>query len=278
MTFAGGVSPTPNGQVEDQLLASFVMRPDPVGRTRIFGIDVDIVTVEQAIARILHWCVAGERHIVVTPNVDHALAYRRNPALRAAYARAGLVLADGMPLIWASRLGGPPLKERVTGSDLIEPLCRAATGRSVFLLGSSFPTLAAAAARLTRTGVGIAGVYAPPYGEAFDEAENAAVVDMINSVRPDIVLVALGMPKQELWAVRNLDKLQTHAVLCIGAGLDYLAGAVSRAPEPFRRLGLEWLWRAASEPARLGPRYARNLLQLPLLFAGQLREAARGRR
>ena len=101
---------------------------------------------------------------------------------------------------------------------------------------------------------------------------------MINSVAPDIVLVALGMPKQELWAARNVDRLQTHAVLCIGAGIDYLAGTVRRAPPAFQRVGLEWLWRAALEPARLGPRYARNLLYLPLLLAGQLRYLARKRR
>lgn len=242
-------------------------------RTRIFGMDIDVVTPEQAVARILRWCETGERHIVVTPNMDHAVALRANDALRAVYDRAGLVLADGMPLVWASRLGGQALPGRVTGSDLIEPLCREGAGRSIFLFGSTLPTLSAAARRLRRScpNVEVAGVYAPPFGAAFDEAENDRIIEAVNSLRPDIVLVALGMPKQELWAGRNLHRLDTHAVLCIGAGLDYLAGTVRRAPKLLQRLGFEWLWRAATEPARLGPRYARNIAHLPLLLAEQWR-------
>lgn len=243
-------------------------------RVRVFGTEIDSVTPDAAIARILTWCQKGERHLVVTPNLDHVIALRHNEELRAVYRRAGLVLADGMPLVWASRIGGHRLQGRVTGSDLIVPLCHAAAAarRSVFLFGSSFETLCRAASRLSRLApeLTIAGIYAPPFGEAFDDAENDAAIAMINSVEPDLVLVALGMPKQELWAGRNLQRLETHAVLCIGAGLDYLAGTVRRAPIIMQRLGLEWLWRAVTEPTRLGPRYARDLAYLPLLLFEQV--------
>lgn len=249
-------------------------------KARIFGVEMDVVTPDLAVGRILSWCQRDERHIVVTPNVDHCIALRSNEALRAVYRRAGLVVPDGMPLIWASRLGGPRLEQRVTGSDLIVPLCRAAAaqGRSVFLLGSAFETLTEAARRLAglAPGLAIAGVYSPPYGAAFDEAENERVVTAINSAAPDIVFVALGMPKQELWAGHNLHRLRTHAAVCIGAGLDYLAGTVRRAPPAWQRAGLEWLWRAATDPARLGPRYARNLTWLPLLMAEQALASYRG--
>ena len=151
MTIACGMGPVDRTGTELLSSSSAVA----THKAKIFGVDVDVVTAEDAVARILSWCMGGERHLVVTPNLDHAVALRHNEALRAVYARAGLVLADGMPFVWASRLGGPRLAERVAGSDLIEPLCRAASGRSVFLFGSSFATLTAAARRLNRTCPGV---------------------------------------------------------------------------------------------------------------------------
>src|SRR3546814_6574481 len=99
-------------------------------RANIFGVDIDVTTSASAVERILSWCHLGWRQLVVTPNLDHVVALRSNPALVAAYERADLILADGMPLVWASRLGGVRLPERVAGSDLIEPLCKAAAHRS----------------------------------------------------------------------------------------------------------------------------------------------------
>jgi N-acetylglucosaminyldiphosphoundecaprenol N-acetyl-beta-D-mannosaminyltransferase len=243
-------------------------------RTTVFGVDIDVTTSASAVERILSWCRLGWRQLVVTPNLDHVVALRSNPKLAAAYERAGLVLADGMPLVWASRLGGPPLPERVTGADLIQPLCRAAAqeGLSVFFLGSRMPVLEEAARRLSAMapGLKVAGLYEPPHGADFDAAEDDRIVELIRAAKPDILFLALGMPKQEIWAARNMDRLETHAVLCIGAGLDYIAGKVSRAPRILQRTGLEWVWRLLSEPARLGPRYGRDIAWVPRLFLEQL--------
>ncbi|MFN4090626.1 MAG: WecB/TagA/CpsF family glycosyltransferase [Alphaproteobacteria bacterium] len=247
-------------------------RRDP--RAKVFGIDIDATTSASAVECVLSWCRLGWRKLVVTPNLDHVVALRTNPALVAAYARADLVLADGMPLVWASRLGGPRLPERVTGADLIEPLCRAAAleGLTVFFLGSRLPVLEEAARRLSARapGLQIVGMYEPPHGAAFDAAEDDRIVEAVRAARPDILFVALGMPKQELWAARNLDRLETHAVLCIGAGLDYIAGKVARAPRMLQRIGLEWLWRMLSEPSRLGSRYLRDIAWVPRLFLEQI--------
>ncbi len=265
----------------DNLIAVARKAPPAAPRVSIFGVEIDVTTSASAVDRIISWCHLGSRHLVVTPNLDHVVALRTNEALARAYERADLVLADGMPLVWASRLGGPRLPERVAGSDLIEPLCRAAAkdGLSVYFLGSRLPVLEEAGRRLTERapGLRIAGMYEPPYGDAFDAAEEERIVAEINRVKPDILFVALGMPKQELWSARTIDRLDVHAVLCIGAGLDYIAGKVKRAPRLLRRAGLEWFWRAMSEPARLGPRYARDIAWVPRLFLEQVLYLWRGR-
>ena len=247
-------------------------------RTHVFGVDIDVIDAKGAVARIVGWCRDGARGYVVTANVDHTLILRRDPAFRAAYAGARMVLADGNPLVWASRLpgpgDGPRLPERVAGSDLIRPLCAAAArdGLSVFLLGSTLDTLAGAARRLAAEtpALQIAGVYAPPFGFGPDAAENAEIAAFLAGVRPDILLIALGAPKQEIWAHRWIARLEIRIALCVGASLDFIAGTQVRAPRWVRSLGLEWLHRALSQPARLGPRYLRNLIWLPRLIAEQL--------
>ena len=253
--------------------------PDPEGastraRARVFGVEIDTIDATTAIDRIVGWCRTGERGYVVTANVDHTITLRHDPAFRAAYAGARMVLADGAPLVLASRLGGPRLPERVAGSDLVRPLCAAAAahGLSVFLLGTTLETLAHAARQLTKTtpGLQIAGVYAPPFGFGPDAPENAEIADCLASCRPDILLIALGAPKQEIWAHRWIGHLEVHIALCIGASLDFIAGSQLRAPVWVRNLGLEWLHRAVSQPSRLGPRYLKNLIWLPWLLTEQL--------
>jgi len=241
---------------------------------RVFGVEVDAIDAAAAIDRIVEWCREGTRGYVVTANVDHTIMLRRDAAFRAAYSGALMVVADGAPLVWASRLGGLRLPERVAGSDLVRPLCAAAArdGLSVFLLGTTLETLARAAQRLVAASpdLQIAGVYAPPFGFGPDAPENAEVAGVLATCRPDILLIALGAPKQEIWAHRWVERLDVHVALCVGASLDFIAGSQTRAPIWLQKVGLEWLHRALSQPARLGPRYLRNLIWLPRLFAEQI--------
>jgi N-acetylglucosaminyldiphosphoundecaprenol N-acetyl-beta-D-mannosaminyltransferase len=242
-------------------------------RRRICGIDIDAVDQSAAVREILEWCRRQEGGIVVTPNLDHVMQLRGNAAFRGAYGRARLVLADGAPLVWLSRIGGPRLT-RVTGADLVLPLCAAASREkhSIFLIGSTFPSLAAAARRLAALmpALDIGGIYAPSFAFLASEEEQREAIAVIRAARPAIVFVALGAPKQELWADKVQHELNA-AIICVGAGVDFIAGTVIRAPRFMRRLGMEWLWRAASEPRRLGRRYARIVLWLPALIIEHLR-------
>jgi exopolysaccharide biosynthesis WecB/TagA/CpsF family protein len=166
----------------------------------------------------------------------------------------------------------------VTGSDLVIPLCRAAAqeGRSIFLFGTTFETLAECGRRLSSwiEGLRIAGVYSPPFGFEENAAECAIASSAIQAAAPDIVFVALGVPKQEIWAQKHVTKLKIQAI-CVGAGLDFVAGSQRRAPPVFRRIGFEWLWRALTEPRRLGIRYLTILCWLPFLVGAELVAAMR---
>jgi exopolysaccharide biosynthesis WecB/TagA/CpsF family protein len=249
----------------------------PQARRCILNVEIDPVDQAGAITRILQWCRDGRSEFVVTPNLDHVVKLEKSPAFRAAYKSAALVLADGAPLVLLSGLAGPRLPH-VTGADLVEPLCAAAAveGRSVFLFGTTLGVLAGAARALARRcpGLEIAGIYAPPFGFERSAEEKRLALAAINDAAPAIVFVALGAPKQEIWAHEVLPRIDANALVCVGAALDFIAGGARRAPRPLRRLKLEWLWRAASEPRRLGTRYARIALALPVLM---LRFALRDR-
>lgn len=249
-------------------------------RTNIFGISLDRLDQAGAIKRILSWCAQGLRGHVVTVNLDFLVKARTDPVFAKAINDADLSLADGMPLVWASHISGMSLPGRVTGADLIIPLCKEAakTGRSVFLIGSTFEILAAAARKLVAHAprLEIAGVYAPAFGFSA-LGPNTELEDFVTAVRPDILFVALGAPKQEIWARYARDHLPVHAVLGIGAGLDFIAGAHARAPQWLQRLGLEWLYRFLSEPRRLGMRYAACGILLPRLMLGEVAHACRRR-
>lgn len=250
-------------------------------KTRVFGVDIDVSDLAGAVARIVGWCRTGQKGYVLTPNLDHVVRLRREARLHEIYAGARLVVADGMPLVWASRLGGPPLPERVAGADLVAPLASAAAaeGFSVFLLGSTLPVLTRTARRLFSEcpGLRIAGVYAPPFGFDAESPDNEEIAAVLTSCGADIVFVALGFPKQERWAHRWIERLPVRAILCVGAALDFLAGEEPRAPRPLRQLGLEWLYRLIRHPWRLGPRYLTDLVFLAPLLWGQVRSSRQTR-
>jgi N-acetylglucosaminyldiphosphoundecaprenol N-acetyl-beta-D-mannosaminyltransferase len=211
---------------------------------------------------------------VVTANLHHAVLLRESASFREAYSGARLIVADGMPLVWASRLWGPRLPGRVTGADLVRPLCTAAArdGLSVFLLGARRETVSRAARTLTEElpRLRVAGVHAPPLRFLEDEEAQAQAAQAVRACAPDIVFVGLGAPAQELWARRWSAELPLRAVVCCGAALEFLAGDKRRAPDVLQRLGLEWLFRALCEPRRLAGRYAVDLALLPRLLWEQV--------
>lgn len=243
-------------------------------QVEMFGICFDCVRMEHAVAQLLLWLRGSEGacQYVVTPNVDHVVIYQESAALREAYATAGLVLADGAPVVAASQLLGRPLPERVAGSDLVPQLFNEAVSQRVaarvYLLGGAPGVGRRAAERIESTwpGIKIVGLASPPPGFEADAELNAALVAEINGCRPDLLLIGLGAPKQELWIHRHRAELGVPVALCIGATIDFLAGERTRAPRWMRRVGLEWLYRVLLEPRRLARRYARDAWHFPRLF------------
>jgi N-acetylglucosaminyldiphosphoundecaprenol N-acetyl-beta-D-mannosaminyltransferase len=251
-------------------------------RVRLFGVEIDAVRMPEAVARLTDWISAddGVCRYVVTPNVDHVVLLEEHEGLRRAYAEAGLVLADGAPVVWASRLLGRPLPERVAGSDLVPQLFDAAKARGslrVFLLGGMPGVADRAAQRIAERWphVTIVGTASPPPGFERDAAQNEDLLAAISAARPELLLIGLGAPKQELWISEHCASIAAPAALCIGATIDFLAGERKRAPRWMRRCGLEWLYRALGEPRRLGRRYARDAWIFPRLVWRERRRMAR---
>jgi N-acetylglucosaminyldiphosphoundecaprenol N-acetyl-beta-D-mannosaminyltransferase len=258
---------------------------EPTLRTvRLFGIDMHAVTQTDAVDVILGWIEKrdGTLRFVVTPNVQHAVLFQENAALRHAYGAASLVIVDGAPIVWSSRLFGRPLPERVAGSDIVPALFSRATKDkplSAYLLGGAAGVGERAGRAIARDfpHVRVVGIDSPPLGFERDEALDRGVVERIRQARPDLLLVGLGCPKQELWIERHQRDLEVPAALCIGGTIDFLAGEQPRAPQWMRVTGIEWVHRMASDPKRLAPRYASNAVDFPKLLYRQWR-ASRGAR
>jgi len=241
-------------------------------RVSLLGVDIDPLRMREAVDEVLSWTrvKTGSCRYVVTPNVDHVVLLRSHLGLKAAYKNADLILADGTPVLWASRLLRRPLPEKVPGSDLVPALFDAIPAfepRRVFLLGAGPGVAERAAARITERwpAVKIAGCYSPPLGFEKDPAENENILSRIAQAAPDILVVGLGAPKQELWVHQHRTEIKASVALCVGATIDFLAGEKPRAPLWMRRCGLEWLHRVWSEPRRLAFRYAKGAWVFPQL-------------
>lgn len=239
-------------------------RLDPVQRRdapriEFFGVPLDRVSLTEAATRVLAWVdQRSGPQLVATPDTLALMRARGDDALRAVYQRAALVTADGTGIVWAARLFGVRLPERVTGIDLVEAICQRAT--ALFLAGQRAPcrlcllgaragVAAEAAGRLeTRyPGVTVVGTH---HGY-FSAAEAKDILNDIRRAAPDILLVGLGVPRQELWMKANQAHLDVPVVMGVGGSLDVLSGRLRRAPRGWQRLGLEWAYRAAREPRRL---------------------------
>jgi N-acetylglucosaminyldiphosphoundecaprenol N-acetyl-beta-D-mannosaminyltransferase len=213
----------------------------------------------QAIEAIDELVVARCPAMVVTPNADHLIRAHRDGSYAELVGQADLVLVDSQPLVWASRLAGRPLCERVAGSDLFPLLCghAAKRGYRVFFLGGDPGAAERARDVLQRRypGLLVAGTHCPPYGFENDGRLRRQALEAVRSARPDILFVGLGSPKQERWIADHRYELGPMVIIGVGISFSFEAGHIKRAPRWMRRFGLEWLHRVGHEPRRLASRY-----------------------
>lgn len=233
------------------------------------SIEVNIATQAALFHEVTRRLSAGEGFALATLNLDHLTKLPVDPLFADAYKAHDLVVADGRPIVWLSHLAHQPL-ELMPGSDMIVPLCELAARSNVpiGLIGSSDEALAGAAEALCAkvADLRVAFTHAPPYGfDPTGAVADAIFADLANS-GAGLCFIALGAPKQEVFAARGRKIAPNVGFASIGAGLDFLSGHQVRAPRLMRMLALEWLWRAAQSPRRMVPRYAKCFAILPGLF------------
>ncbi|MCW6508618.1 WecB/TagA/CpsF family glycosyltransferase [Lichenifustis flavocetrariae] len=229
---------------------------------------INVASMQNLVARLVELCRQDEGFTLFTLNLDHLVKRHRDLDFKAAYARATLVSADGWPVAAAARRQGAQV-DRVTGADLVIPVCAAAERENIpiYLFGSSSDSLAAAAAALMKRfpGLDIRGMEAPPMGFVPTSSEAFEMAERISQSGARLCFLALGAPKQEIFADAMAARFPGIGFLCIGAALDFVSGRQKRAPHFVQATNFEWFWRLLSEPRRLGRRYAECAL-----FLGQM--------
>ena len=234
-------------------------------RVEILGVGFDNVTMDQAVAEGVRLADTEGAHYVVTPNPEIVEACREDQEALEAVNGADLVLADGIGVVYGAKILGTPLKGRVPGIEFAQHLMgrMAQNGKSLFLLGAKPGVAEKAAERLQGQypGLRVAGVHDGYF------QEDGPVLEAIRASGADVVFVCLGAPKQEQWMRRNGEATGAHLLVGLGGCLDVFSGEVRRAPEAFQKMGLEWLYRLAKNPSRVG-----RMMKLPLFLvhaAGQ---------
>ena len=239
----------------------------------IMGVPFDHITTKHTLALIRQMIESRQPHYIATANVDFLVQAQSDEALRRILLDAHLVLCDGTPLLWASKWLGNKLPERVAGSDLVPLMLSLAVehGYRVFLLGAAEEMNRKAAENILKKhpGLIVAGRYSPPLAP-LEKMDHADIRRRIQAADADIVLVAFGCPKQEKWISMNYRELGVPVCVGVGATVDFLAGAVRRAPVWMRKCGLEWSWRLLMEPRRLATRYGKGFIIFGRGLLGQL--------
>ena len=240
-------------------------------RIDVMGVGFDSMTMEEAVAKARALMAERRAAYVVTPNPEIVMHCREDAAAMAAVQQADLVLPDGIGVVYGAKILGTPLKAKLPGIDFATTLMGelAQEGKSVFLFGAK-PGVAdtAGAKRQERfPGLVIAGT-----NDGYFQ-DDAPIIEKINAAQPDLLLVCLGAPKQELWMQRNAQRLRVGLMAGLGGSLDVFAGTVKRAPKIFQKLGLEWLYRLVKEPSRIG-----RMMKLPKFLFAAIGQKLRGKR
>jgi N-acetylglucosaminyldiphosphoundecaprenol N-acetyl-beta-D-mannosaminyltransferase len=262
----------PHGSISPHLFAT---RPAPAPpAVSILGIPIGLTDYEHALDWIDAAVARRTRGYVCVSNVHAVMAAAEDAELRRALLGSSLNVPDGQPLVWALRLLGHHLPDRVYGPELMARSCAraAASGQRLYLYGGrNQGALVQLALNLRRRypGLKIVGGYSPPHRPLTDE-ERAAVTTEINDCRADVVWVGIGVPKQEKWMAQMRDALEAPVLVGVGAAFDFHAGLVPQAPPVLQRAGLEWAFRLLQEPRRLWRRYTRYNPRFVRAFAGQL--------
>jgi N-acetylglucosaminyldiphosphoundecaprenol N-acetyl-beta-D-mannosaminyltransferase len=224
----------------------------------IMGVPLDQLNISQALEIIGEMIASRTPHLLATANVDFLAQVQSDDILRRILVDADLIVCDGTPLIWMSRLLGDPLPERIAGSDLVPLLLDFAQkkGHRVFFLGGRDEVVAVAEEKIRERwpDLQIAGMYSPPFAP-MDRMDHAGICRRIREANADMLFVSFGCPKQEKWLAMNYRDAGVPVAIGVGATIDFLAGTVKRAPVWMRKTGLEWLYRVAQEPKRLAHRY-----------------------
>lgn len=250
---------------------------DEIPRVDVLGVQVSVLDLDRTLDILDRWIVDGHREYVCVTGVHGVMESRRDGRLRAIHNAAGLVTADGMPLVWWSHWKGWRQARRVYGPDLLLACCERSitTAYRHFFYGGGEGVADLLAHRLSRRfpGLIVAGTYTPPF-RPLTTREDDDIVKRINDAEPDIVWVGLSTPKQEIWMADHVGRLEAPALIGVGAAFDFHAGLKPQAPVWMRNSGLEWLFRLATEPRRLWKRY---LVNNPAFLSLALQELWRSR-
>ncbi len=227
-------------------------------RVNILGVGISAVNLAETVHQIDTWVGNKSRHYVNVCTVHTVMECRRNPELRKMVNKSALATPDGMPLVWLCHVYGHKDVSRVYGPDLMLAFCEYAVekGYRHYFYGGAPGVAKELSSRMTShyPGLCVVGSYSPPFRPA-GSMEEPAVIELINSVSPDVVWVGLGTPKQDFWVAQHRPLLNAPVLIAVGAAFDIHAGTVPQAPVWMQRHGLEWFFRLIQEPRRLAYRY-----------------------
>lgn len=230
------------------------MKKQPLLNTYVNNVDM-----KETIGAIETMITDKKKHYIVAINVDVVMKIEKDAYLKKITDKADMVLVDGKPLIWISKLHKRPVKAKISGSDLVPVLCKVAAKKnySIFIIGGKDGIADQAKKKLEEKhpDIQVVGTYAPPFGFEKDEEELARINTMITEAHPDLLIACFGCPKQEKWIYENYKKYDAKVSVCAGATVDFLAGNVSRAPKWMSDHGFEWFYRFLQEPRRMFKRY-----------------------
>jgi len=243
-------------------------------RVNLLGVGISAINMTQAVEAIEDWIKQGQQHYVCVTPAHAVMECYLQPELRPIFNGSGLTTPDGMAIVWLLRLKGRNQVSRVYGPDLMLSVCEHSIDRGYkhFFYGGVPGVADELAARLQTCfpGLQVAGTYSPPF-HPLSSREDEAIVERINRTLPDIVWIGISSPKQERWMSEHVGKLSAPVLIGVGAAFDFLSGRKKQAPRWIQRSGMEWLFRLASEPRRLWPRYANYPLFVLLVLAQALR-------